>query len=119
MPPEIRAVLPALVADAEEQLRPLSDDEMGAELTAVVATLGMGLPNAEKTEFMAAAMIALGQFPAELCREALHNSLTECDGLRKVLPFVKDYCEDYPARLRRRLDRLQRLQAHAEGRPHV
>lgn len=119
VPEDIRAALPALVEDAEMQLAPLDPDSLQAELTAVVAVFGMGLPNAEKTEFMATAMITLDRFPAGLAREALHESLTDVDALRKVLPFVKDYCEDYPDRMRRRVDRLRDLLAHAEGRRHV
>lgn len=116
---DVKGVLPALVADAERQLAPLSDDHMQGELTAIVAGLGAGLPQAEKTEWIAAAMITLEKFPAELCREALHDALTACDGLRQVLRHVKDYCEDYPERLRHHLFRLRQLQAIAEGRPVV
>lgn len=119
VPEDIRQALPALVADAEAQLQPLSLEEMQGELTGLIAMMGAGVPQQEKTEFMAGAMIVLERFPAGLAREALHDALTEVDSLRKVLPHVKAYCEDYPDRFRRRLERLQDLHAHAEGRRHV
>jgi hypothetical protein len=115
IPEDIRRGLPALVAEAEAQLEPLTGDALQAELTGLVAAMGMGLPQAEKTEFMAAAMVLLEKFPAGLCREALHDSIEQCDSLRKVIPHIKAYCEDYPDRMRRRLERLQNLQSFASG----
>jgi hypothetical protein len=97
----------------------MDDESTQFELAAVMAALGMGLPQSEKEEFMTAAHILLGQFPAGLAREALHESLTNVDSLRKVLPFVKAYCEDYPQRLARHRDRLVALQAHVQGRGNV
>lgn len=119
VPEDLAAALPALVEDAELQIAPLSTDAMRAELTAIMGVMGAGLPQGEKTEFMVGGMIVLEQFPAELCREALHDALTECTGLRQVLAHVKTYCEDYPQRLRARLYRLQQLQSIADGQPHV
>lgn len=119
VPDDIRANLPALIADMESQLLPLSGDDMQAELTAIVAAMGMGAPQTEKTEFMATAMIVLEKYPAALCREALHEALSAVDSLRKVLSFVADYCEDYPEKMRRRLSRLLDLHNYAEGRRDV
>lgn len=87
----------------------MSDDQAEAELTAVMAALGTGLPQSEKTEWMATAMITLSQFPAALAAEALQDALTACEGVRGVLKHVRDYCEDYPERLRRRAERLAQL----------
>jgi hypothetical protein len=119
VPADIRTALPALIAAAQDDVAPLRDEDASSEVTAVVAAMGAGVPQAEKTEFMVTAMIVLGQFPAGLAREALHDALTSVDSLRKVLPHVRSYCEDYPDRMRRRVERLQSLQARAEGRPDV
>lgn len=119
VPADIRRALPALIADAERKVAPLSPEEMEGELIAIVAAMGGGAPQAEKKEFMVTAMVVLEQFPAGLAREALHDALTAVDSFRKVLPHVKSYCEDYPDRMRRRLHRLQDLRAHAEGRGDV
>lgn len=119
VPEDLAAVLPALVDDQRDRIAPLSDDAMEAELIAVMASLGTGIPQAEKTEWLASAMIQLGRFPAELCREALHEAVMTCESLRQVLKFVKDYCEEYPERDRRRLHLLEQLQMIAEGRPSL
>jgi hypothetical protein len=119
VPPDLAAALPALVADAELQLEPLSVDDMRAELTAIMGVMGAGLPQNEKKEFMIGGFVVLEQFPAALCREALHDALTECTSLRQVLNHVKTYCEDYPQRMRNRFHRLQQLQAIVDGQSHV
>lgn len=115
VPAEIAAVLPVLVDEARMDFAPLDDDSLIGELTAVVAAIGLGASQNEKREWITAATIHLGQFPAGLCREALHESVLECDRLTQVLKFVKAYCEDYPMRMSGRLDRLERLLEISKG----
>ena len=112
-------MLPALVADVEAQLAPLSDNEMRVHLTGIMASLGTGIPQKEKTEWMGTAAIALSEYPAGLTREALQDAVTACESIRGVLKHVRDYCEHYPAALRTRLERLQQLQMIAEEKRNV
>lgn len=116
VPDDLKAVLPLLVKDAEADLAPMSDRQMDAELTAVTAALGIGMPQSEKTEWLAVAMITLEKYPGALAAEALHDAIETCSGLRGVLAHVKTYCEDYPAKMRTRLENLRRLVEISEGR---
>jgi hypothetical protein len=117
VPPDVAAALPALIDDTVSSLAPLPDEQMMAQLVAVAAALAMGLPQNEKREWMSVAAVELSQFPAGLCSEGLRDATTSCDSLRQVLKHVRDYCEDYPQRMRGRLDRLETLAAIANGRP--
>jgi dissimilatory sulfite reductase (desulfoviridin) alpha/beta subunit len=115
VPVDIAAALPMLIRDAQQQCAPMDDEALMASLTAVVAAIGMGLPQSEKREWMTVAAVECCQFPARLCQEALRDATTACDSLRQVLKHVRTYCEDYPQRMRARLDRLETLLAIARG----
>lgn len=119
VPEHVAKALPAIIADAEDQLAPMSDDQMDAEIAAVLSTIGVGIPQDEKTEFALGAGVHLSRYPAGLCAEALHEAVRQCDGLRGVIKFVDDYCEDYPKRMEARLEKLRRLHAIAKGEPDV
>lgn len=113
------AALPSLIDEAAAQLQPMSDDEIFAKLTALLATIGVGLPQTEKTEWLAATCIVVSTYPAALASEALDKALTGITSIRELTKFVDDYCGQYPAIMKRRHAGLVRLQAIAEGRDDV
>lgn len=120
IPEDIAAGLPALVQDAEIACAPLSDQDLMLECTAVAAAIGLGASQKEKTEWIASAIVQLSRFPAGLVREALQDAPLNVSHLNNVIRFVADYCEDYPARMALRRDRLIQLQLLAkEQHPHV
>lgn len=114
IPDELADALPGLIAAARKDFNPLSDDQLSAELTAVVAAIGIGASQNEKREWMTVATLQLSRFPAGLCREGLHEAVLNCDRLPQVIKFVACYCEDYPARMSVRLQRLEQLLAITE-----
>lgn len=119
VPADVAEALPAIIADAEEQLQPMDEQQMDTELMALLAVLGVGVPQDEKTEFVLGASVHLSRYPAKLCAEALHEAVRNRESLRTVIGFVDAYCEDYPKRMNARLERLRRLDAIAKGTPDV
>jgi hypothetical protein len=76
-------------------LAPAEPEEILDMLMPVMAlTGGAGMSPDDRREWMAAAIDALGAFPADGVSEALKQARLKCDHPSKVIPFVTEYCED-------------------------
>lgn len=94
---------------ARAELAPASDESLVAALTQTIALLGQGMSEAERVEWIAAAVDELQSLPGDWAIDGLRNARKTCKWIRDVVPSCFAYAEDYPERARRRLARLEAL----------
>jgi len=99
-----------IVASAAAAAAPADPDLLSYELTRLL-TNGMGgpMPEKERQEFLIGIADDMRDIPAALALEAVRQARKNCTRAAEVLPFITRYVEDYPYRIRRRLQRLLTL----------
>lgn len=60
----------------------------------------------EREQWVLSVMDDMRDIPGDLALEAIREARKVCTRAAEVLPFVVSYVEDFPARRRRRLQRL-------------
>jgi len=110
LPASLPAALPAIIADAAAAVAPADENALRVALTRTLSS-GMGgpMPEGEREQWILSLMDDMRDIPGDLALEAIRKARGACTRAAEVYPFIVAYVEDYPARLRRRLQRLVRL----------
>jgi hypothetical protein len=109
LPADLRAALPALIADARMRCGPADEMKLASELTQTLSMLGGPMSHAERIEWQVSMQDDLRDIPGDLAIEGVRDARRTCRRREEVLPHVREYAEDYPARRRAQLQRLMTL----------
>lgn len=109
--PQCSGSEPNSIAAAKARLQPADPDDILSQLGPVLALCGAaGMSPDDRTEWLAAAIDALKDVPADLLEEALAECRKRADHPSKVIPFVTSYTEE---RIMWRRNNLERARDNA------
>lgn len=106
---ELRVALPALIEHENARCQPMEGDRLTSALTETLALCGGNLQQSDRITWQLAFASNVQDIPADLLLEALRESRGKCRFADEILPFVREYVGDYPARRRARLASIIQL----------